>query len=59
MGRAAPRFVWDEKGLLTGVDFPGAPPRVAGATPLEPPGTGAQDKELIWSGNALQLLGHT
>jgi len=37
-----PRFVWDEKGLLTGVDFPGAPPTVAGATPLEPPGTGAR-----------------
>jgi len=37
-----PRFIWDEKGLLTGVDFPGAPPLVAGATPLEPPGTGAR-----------------
>ena len=37
-----PRFVWDDKGLLTGVDFPGAPPPVAGATPLEPPGTGAR-----------------
>jgi predicted TIM-barrel fold metal-dependent hydrolase len=37
-----PRFVWDDKGLLTGVDFPGAPPPVPGATPLEPPGTGAR-----------------
>lgn len=37
-----PRFIWDDAGLLTGVDFPGAPPPVAGATPLEPPGTGAR-----------------
>ena len=36
-----PQFIWDEKKLLTGVDFPGA-----------------QDKELIRSGNALRLLGH-
>ena len=39
-----PRFRWDDKGLLTGVDFPGAPPAVAGATPLEPPGTGARHR---------------
>jgi predicted TIM-barrel fold metal-dependent hydrolase len=37
-----PRFIWDESGLLTGVNFPGAPAPVAGATPLEPPGTGAR-----------------
>ena len=37
-----PRFRWDGNGMLTGVDFPGAPPAVAGATPLEPPGTGAR-----------------
>lgn len=37
-----PRFIWDGQGLLTAVDFPGAPPRVPGATPLEPPGTGAR-----------------
>jgi len=37
-----PRFQWDGKGLLTGVEFPGAPPQVPGATPLEPPGTGAR-----------------
>ena len=37
-----PRFRWDDKGLLTSVDFPGAPAPVAGATPLEPPGTGAR-----------------
>jgi len=40
--RQRPRFVWDDKKLLTGVDFPGAPPPVSGATPLEPPGTGAR-----------------
>ncbi len=37
-----PRFVWDGEGMLAGVEFPGAPPRVPGATPLEPPGTGAR-----------------
>lgn len=37
-----PRFIWDGQGLLTGVEFPGAPPRVPGATPLDPPGTGAR-----------------
>lgn len=37
-----PRFRWDGSGLLSGVDFPGSPPPVAGATPLEPPGTGAR-----------------
>jgi predicted TIM-barrel fold metal-dependent hydrolase len=37
-----PRFIWDGQGLLTGVEFPGAPPPVPGATPLEPPGTGAR-----------------
>jgi predicted TIM-barrel fold metal-dependent hydrolase len=40
--RLRPRFVWDGQGLLTGVEFPGEPPRVPGATPLEPPGTGAR-----------------
>lgn len=40
--RLRPRFVWDGQGMLTGVEFPGAPPRVPGATPLEPPGTGAR-----------------
>jgi aminocarboxymuconate-semialdehyde decarboxylase len=39
-----PRFMWDGQGLLTGVEFPGAPPRVPGATPLEPPGTGARSR---------------
>ena len=39
--RQRPRFVWDDKMLLKGVDFPGAPPPVPGATPLEPPGTGS------------------
>ena len=40
--RLRPRFVWDGQGMLTGVEFPGAPPAVPGATPLEPPGTGAR-----------------
>ena len=40
--RLRPRFVWDGQGLLTSVEFPGEPPRVPGATPLEPPGTGAR-----------------
>ncbi len=43
-----PRFIWDDKGLLTGVDFPGAPPPVAGATPLEPPGTGARYRGMYY-----------
>ncbi|MCW5576012.1 MAG: amidohydrolase [Burkholderiales bacterium] len=37
-----PRFSWDEKGLLTAVDFPGQPKPVPGATPLPPPGTGSR-----------------
>ena len=37
-----PRFVWDDKGFVTGVDFPGAPPVVPGATALPPPGTGSR-----------------
>jgi len=37
-----PRFIWDDQRFLTGVDFPGAPQPVPGATPLEPPGTGAR-----------------
>jgi predicted TIM-barrel fold metal-dependent hydrolase len=40
--RLRPRFVWDGQGLLTSVEFPGEPPRVPGATPLEAPGTGAR-----------------
>jgi len=40
--RLRPRFVWDGQGMLTSVEFPGEPPRVPGATPLEPPGTGAR-----------------
>lgn len=43
-----PRFVWDEKGILTAVDFPGAPPLVAGATPLEPPGSGARYRGMYY-----------
>ncbi|MEO8849573.1 MAG: hypothetical protein ABI440_13210, partial [Casimicrobiaceae bacterium] len=37
-----PRFTWDAKGLLVGVQFPGAPTPVPGSTPLPPPGTGSQ-----------------
>ena len=40
--RKRPRFAWDGQGFLAGVDFPGAPRAVAGATPLTPPGTGAR-----------------
>ena len=44
-----PRFVWDDKGILTAVEFPGAPPVVPGATPLEPPGT-------MWTSTWVWLL---
>ena len=37
-----PRFVWDDQGFVTGVNFPGAPPAVPGATALPPPGTGSR-----------------
>ncbi len=37
-----PRLTWDAAGLLTDVQFPGEPPRVPGATPLPPPGTGSR-----------------
>jgi predicted TIM-barrel fold metal-dependent hydrolase len=37
-----PQFTWDDKGLLSEVAFPGEPPRVPGATPLPPPGTGSR-----------------
>ncbi len=37
-----PHFVFDASGLLTEIDFPGAPPDVAGATPLPPPGSGSR-----------------
>ena len=49
-----PRFVWDDKGLLTGVDFPGAPPPVPGATPLEPPGTGARYRGMYYMDERLR-----
>ena len=37
-----PHFVFDANGLLTAVDFPGAPAAVPGATPLPPPGSGSR-----------------
>ena len=37
-----PRFNFDSDNFLTAVEFPGEPPRVSGATPLAPPGTGAR-----------------
>jgi uncharacterized protein len=43
-----PRFVWDAGGLLTAVDFPGAPAQVPGATPLPPPGTGARYRGMYY-----------
>lgn len=36
-----PILKFDDTGLLTDVEFPGEPPRVAGATPLPAPGSGA------------------
>jgi predicted TIM-barrel fold metal-dependent hydrolase len=52
--RLRPRFVWDGQGLLTGVEFPGEPPRVPGATPLEPPGTGARYRGMYDMGERLR-----
>jgi predicted TIM-barrel fold metal-dependent hydrolase len=52
--RLRPRFVWDGEGMLTSVDFPGAPPRVPGATPLEPPGTGARYRGMYDMGERLR-----
>jgi len=49
-----PRFTWDDKGLLTGVDFPGAPPPVPGATQLEPPGTGARYRGMYYMDERLR-----
>ena len=37
-----PHFEFDGSGLLTAVDFPGAPAAVPGATPLPPPGSGSR-----------------
>jgi predicted TIM-barrel fold metal-dependent hydrolase len=37
----APRLNFDGRGLLAGVDFPGAPAPVAGTTPLPAPGSGS------------------
>ncbi len=37
-----PRLLFDDKGQLTALDFPGAPAEVAGATPLPPPGSGSR-----------------
>lgn len=36
-----PRLRYDAKGEYVGLDFPGMPPKVAGATPLGAPGTGS------------------
>jgi predicted TIM-barrel fold metal-dependent hydrolase len=36
-----PQLSFDEKGLLTDIEFPGEPPRVPGTTPLPAPGSGA------------------
>ena len=37
-----PRFIWDDNGNVTAVDFAGAPAVVPGSTPLPPPGTGCK-----------------
>jgi predicted TIM-barrel fold metal-dependent hydrolase len=49
-----PRFVWDDQGILTAVDFPGAPPPVPGATPLDPPGTGARYRGMYYMDERLR-----
>ena len=49
-----PRFVWDDKGILAAVEFPGAPPVVPGATPLEPPGTGARYRGMYYMDERLR-----
>jgi predicted TIM-barrel fold metal-dependent hydrolase len=49
-----PRFIWDDKGLLTGVDFPGAPPPVPAATSPEPPGTGSRYRGMYDLGERLR-----
>ena len=38
----APRLKLDEAGHLADIEFPGAPPRVPGSTPLPAPGSGAR-----------------
>ena len=37
----APRLNFDGRGLLAGIDFPGAPEPIAGTTPLSAPGSGS------------------
>ncbi len=51
---ARPRFAWDDKGLLVGVDFPGAPAPVPGATPLPPPGTGSRYRGMYYMDERLR-----
>ncbi len=49
-----PRFVWDGQGFVTGVNFPGEPPVVPGATPLPPPGTGARYRGMYYMDERLR-----
>ena len=37
----APRLKFDQRDVLTDIDFPGAPEPIAGTTPLPAPGSGA------------------
>ena len=49
-----PRFVWDDQGFVTGVNFPGEPKPVPGATPLPPPGTGARYRGMYYMDERLR-----
>ena len=49
-----PRFTWDDKGMVTDVVFPGAPPAVPGATPLPPPGTGSRYRGMYYMDERLR-----
>lgn len=51
-----PRFIWDDKGGVTGVDFPGAPPVVPGSTPLPPPGTGCRLRGMYHMDDRLEFF---
>ncbi len=49
-----PRFIWDDAGFVTGVNFPGEPPAVSGATPLPPPGTGSRYRGMYYMDERLR-----
>lgn len=49
-----PRLIWDDKGFVSDVVFPGAPPNVNGATPLPPPGTGSNYRGMYYMDERLR-----